>query len=65
VKELPQGDHAFRHVVKMVGVCLEGTREYVEYALNERTVSETCGGIGSTTTAEFKPEDSRTRLASG
>jgi uncharacterized protein YndB with AHSA1/START domain len=63
VQQLPNGGHFFRYVYKMLGVRLEGTSQDIEIVANQRTVNKTKGGIESTLTAVFEPEDDGTRMS--
>jgi uncharacterized membrane protein len=47
---------------KMVGVSLKGESEVTEHIPNQRLVHKSTGGIASTWTFTFKPEDGGTRL---
>ena len=61
-QRLPNGGNIFRWVYKMVGMRFEGTSEDVEYIANQRTVTKNKGGIESTITMMFQPENSGTKL---
>ena len=65
VQPLPNGGHSFRFVYKMAGVRLEGTSEDTEYVANQRVVNKTKGGVKSTLTWKFQPEDDGTKLSVG
>lgn len=62
VQRLPNGGNRFRWVYKMAGVQFEGTSEDTEVIANERVVSKTKGGIESTITWMFQPEDGGTKV---
>ena len=47
---------------KMAGVSLKGESEVIEYIPNQRLVHKSTGGIVSTWTYTFNPEDGGTRL---
>jgi uncharacterized protein YndB with AHSA1/START domain len=46
----------------MAGVRLKGTTQTLEFVPNQRFVEETKGGLESTLTWTFEPEDGGTRL---
>ncbi len=52
----------FRWTYKMMGVAVNGAGEVVEDIINQRCVVKTTGGILSTWTWTFKPEDFKTHL---
>ncbi|GAF88684.1 unnamed protein product [marine sediment metagenome] len=52
----------YRWVYKLLGIRFEGQSECTEYVPNERIVTETKGGIVSTWTYTFEPEDGGTKL---
>ena len=60
VQPLPDGGHRFRWVYKMAGMPFEGDSEDVEVIRDERMVSQTKGGIQSTITWTFRPENGDT-----
>jgi uncharacterized membrane protein len=62
VQRLPNGGTSFRYVYKMAGVRFEGTSEDTEYVANQRTVTKSKGGIESTITLTYQPEDSGTKV---
>jgi len=62
VQPLPNGGNRFGWVYKMAGVRLEGTTETTEYVANQCIVEKTKGGIESTLTWTFQPEDGGTKL---
>lgn len=62
VERLSNGGTRFRYVYKMAGMRLEGSNEDVEWVANERMVSESRGGIESTSVWTFEPEESGTRV---
>lgn len=62
VKTLPNGGHRFHWAYKMAGVRFEGDSEDVEFVANKRIVSKTKGGIDSTITWEFKPQNGDTTV---
>ncbi len=62
VQRLPNGGNSFRWVYKMAGMRFEGTSEDTEVVANQRTVSKNKGGIESTITMMFQPEDGGTKL---
>ena len=51
-----------RFAYKMIGIRLEGESTVTEHIPNERIVTQSKGGIISTWTWTFKPENGRTRL---
>lgn len=61
-QRLPNGGNSFRWVYKMAGMRFEGTSEDVEYIANQRTVTKNKGGIESTITMMFQPENGGTKL---
>ena len=62
IKELPNGGYSWEWVYKMAGMRFSGASTHTEYVLNERTVSESTGGIESTITWLFEPADGGTKL---
>ena len=62
VQKLPNGGYSNKWVYKMAGIRFEGSSEDVEVVPNERLVSKTKGGIESTQTWIFQPEDSGTKV---
>jgi uncharacterized protein YndB with AHSA1/START domain len=62
VKELPNGGYSWDWVYKMAGMRFNGSSEHIEYVRNERTVSHSTGGIESTITWTYEPEDGGTKL---
>ena len=64
VKDLPNGGYSWDWVYKMVGMRFTGSSEHIEYVPNERTVSQSTGGIESTITWEYQPEDDGTKMTS-
>lgn len=62
VQRLRNGDQRFRCVHKMVGAHIESTWEAVEYALNTRITIKTSGGIRSTVTWTFQPQNGGTEV---
>ena len=62
VQQLPNGGNSFRWVYKMAGMRFEGTSEETEHIANQRTVTKNKGGIESTITMMFQPEDGGTKL---
>ena len=52
----------YRWVYKLLGIRFEGESTCTEYVPNERIVTETKGGIVSTWTYTFEPEDGGTKL---
>lgn len=60
VQPLPDGGHRFRWVYKMAGMRFEGSSEDVEVVRDERIVSHTKGGVQSTITWTFRPENGDT-----
>ena len=52
-----------RFTYKMIGLRLEGESTTKEYIPNERIVTQSKGGIVSTWTWTFTPEDGRTKLS--
>lgn len=61
-QRLPNGGNSFRWVYKMAGLRFEGTSEDTVYIPNQRTVTESKGGIESTITLTYQPEDGGTKL---
>jgi uncharacterized membrane protein len=61
-QRLPNGGNSCRWVYKMAGMRFEGTSEDVEYIANQRTVTKNKGGIESTITMMFQPENGGTKL---
>ncbi len=64
IKELPNGGHSWEWVYKMAGMRFSGASTQTEFVVNERTVDESTGGIESTITWLFQPEDGGTKLTS-
>ncbi|UCD98897.1 MAG: SRPBCC family protein [Chloroflexota bacterium] len=64
VKDLASGGYSWDWVYKMAGMRFEGTSTHTEFVANERTVSESTGGIESTITWLFQPEGNRTKMTS-
>ena len=64
VQRLPNGGTSFRWVYKMAGVRFEGISEDAQYVANQRTVTKSTGGIESTVTLTYQPEDGRTKVTS-
>ena len=62
VEELPNGGTKYAWVYKMAGVRFEGTSEDTEHITNQRVVSKSKGGIESTITWTFQPEDGGTKV---
>ena len=62
IKELPNGGHSFDWVYKMAGMRFTGHTVDTEVILNERTVSQSTGGIESTITWEYESQDGGTKL---
>lgn len=62
VQSLSNGGHRFRWVYQMAGMRFEGTSEDVEYAPNQRLTQKSRGGIESTITWFFLPEDGGARV---
>lgn len=52
----------YGYTFKMAGLPLKGESEVIEYIPNQRYVTKSMGGIRSTWTWTFSPEDSGTRL---
>jgi coenzyme Q-binding protein COQ10 len=52
----------YGYTYKMAGLPLKGESEVIEYTPNQRYVTKSKGGIVSTWTWTFSPEDSGTRL---
>jgi uncharacterized membrane protein len=52
----------FSYTYKMLGIPFQGQTERVGYALNERIVDESTGGIPSTLTWTFTPYESGTKV---
>ena len=62
IKELPNGGYSYDFVYKMAGMRFTGSSEDTEVVPNERTVSISTGGIESTITWTYEPEDGGTKL---
>ena len=62
IQELPNGGFSWDWVYKMAGMRFTGSSEHTEVVPNERTVSQTTGGIDSTHTWEYQPVDDGTKL---
>ena len=62
VKELPNGGYSWEWVYKMAGMRFNGASEDTEFVANERTVSHSTGGIESTITWMYQPEDGGTKV---
>lgn len=62
VKELPNGGYRWDFVYKMAGMRFDGSSKHTEFVLNDRTVSETTGGIEATITWLYQSEDGGTKL---
>ena len=62
IKELSNGGHSWDWVYKMAGMRFTGSSENTEVVPNERTVSRTTGGIESTITWLYQPEDDGTNV---
>ncbi|MES0361259.1 MAG: SRPBCC family protein [Anaerolineales bacterium] len=62
VKELPNGGYSWDWVYKMAGMRFNGSSVHTEFAANERTVSESSGGIESTITWTYEPEGGGTKM---
>lgn len=62
VEPQPNGGNKFRWVYKMAGMRLEGQSEDVEVVRNEKTVTESRGGVDSTITLLFEPVEEGTRV---
>jgi uncharacterized protein YndB with AHSA1/START domain len=62
VERLPSGGSKFRWTYKMAGVRVEGVAEAVEYVANRHIVSKSEGGVSSTITWDFEPEDGGTKV---
>jgi hypothetical protein len=62
IKELPNGGYSWDWVYKMAGMRFNGASTHTEFVLNERTVAESTGGIESTITWLYQPEDGGTKM---
>lgn len=62
VEELPNGGYKWDWVYKMAGMRFNGATEDTEIIENERTVSHSTGGIESTITWLYQPEDGGTKV---
>jgi uncharacterized membrane protein len=62
MKPLPNGGWSNRWKYKMAGMHLSGTSEDIEHVANQRIVSKTKGGVDSTQTWTFQPEDGGTKV---
>lgn len=56
-----EAHHRFNY--KMIGIRLEGESTCTEYVPSERIVTESKGGVVSTWTWTFKPENGKTKLS--
>ncbi len=65
VQALSNGGNSFRWVYKMAGMRFEGTSEDIEWVSDERVVSQTKGGIESTTTWILQPDPGGTKVTFG
>ena len=64
VEELPNGGYSWDFVYKMAGMRLTGQSTHIEFVPNERTVSQTTGGIESMITWEYQPVGDGTKVTS-
>ena len=64
VEELPNGGYSWDFVYKMAGMRLTGQSTHIEFVPNERTVSQTTGGIESMITWEYQTVDDGTKVTS-
>ncbi len=62
VQELPTGGYSWDWVYKMAGMRFTGASKHTEFVPNERTVSETTGGLEATITWLYEPEDGGTKF---
>lgn len=62
ITELPNGGYSWDWKYNMAGMNFNGTSENTEVVPNERTVSETTGGIESTITWLFESNDGGTKV---
>jgi ligand-binding SRPBCC domain-containing protein len=62
VERLPGGGYSHSWVYKMAGVRMTGSTRTTEFVPNSRFVEVTEGGVSSTITWRFEPEDGGTRL---
>lgn len=62
IKELPNGGYSWDWVYKMAGMRFNGASTHTEFVVNERTVSKSTGGIESTITWLYQPEDGGTKM---
>ena len=62
IQELPNGGFSWDWVYKMAGMRFNGSSVHTEFAANERTVSESSGGIESTITWTYEPEGGGTKM---
>ena len=62
ITELPNGRYSWDWKYNMAGMNFNGTSENTEVVPNERTVSETTGGIESTITWLFESNDGGTKV---
>jgi uncharacterized protein YndB with AHSA1/START domain len=62
VAQLPNGGTRFTWVTKMAGMRFQGSSEDIEVVANQRVVNRTTGGIDSTITWTYQPEDGRTKV---
>lgn len=62
VQKPPGVGSTWKWVYKLAGIRFEGQSENVEFIPNQKIVDKSSGGIESTFTWEFKPENDGTRL---
>lgn len=62
VERLPSGGSKFAWTYKMAGVSFDGRAEAVEYVANRRIVTKSEGGVSSTITWIFEPEEEGTKV---
>ena len=62
VRRLPNGGKEWAWVYKMAGLRYEGASTDAEWEANQRVVSKTKGGVESTITWTYQPEDGGTKV---
>jgi uncharacterized membrane protein len=62
VQEIGRGRYKWKWVYKLAGMRFEGQSEVVEFIPNQKIAEKSSGGIDSTFTWEFIPENNGTRL---
>ena len=62
LEPVPSGGYSWAYAYKMAGMRFEGTGQHIEHIPNQRTVSKGRGGIESTLTWTFQPDDGGTKV---